>query len=581
MNITRPFGMSLIMFVPSLLRPLFLALLAMLAIPAAALAQGSSGGSSPYVFERDTINAGLPPADDDLYRDTPQALLESFMQAGRAEDWQQAAQLLDMTHLSPAEQRQLGPELARQLYHVVRRAMVLHWGSLPDRPDAVDATASTKDPMAGAARRSLRLASIDLPDRGVSVRISRVQAAGGEPQWLFARQTVQNVPELYAIYGPSAFEKALPSALRQQAFWTLAWWEVIAIPLVILIAFLAAALTWKGIASFRERYRDTRIGAVLHAIKLPAALFAFAGTFAAVRSAVFTFSGLINSILDPLQTLLIVLAFAAIFLSAVEAILDAIADDQIDELGDPEAERDRTYYTNLSALRRVAIVIVLLIALGIVLIQTEITQTLGFSMVASAGLLGLLLVFAARKMLGDMMASLQIAFAKIARIGDAVEYEGQWCHVETIGFTHVRLRTWDGRRIMAPVSEFVQSSFENWTRRDPAILKVVNLHLDHRADVDALREDFERFVADDDGVCNKDEAGLEVVDHTAQGMVLRAKACAPDPTTGWDMHCRMREFMLKAAAGRDAVAEREPGAAFLPREREVTIEPGEKTANED
>ena len=107
----------------------------------------------------------------------------------------------------------------------------------------------------------------------------------------------------------------------------------------------------------------------------------------------------------------------------------------------------------------------------------------------------LVLAFAARTLLSDIMASLQIAFAKTARIGDAVEFEGRWCYVEKIGFTHLRLRTWDGRRIMVPVGEFVQSSFENWTKEDASLTMIAHLHLDHRADIDALREDFGEFSA--------------------------------------------------------------------------------------
>lgn len=195
-------------------------------------------------------------------------------------------------------------------------------------------------------------------------------------------------------------------------------------------------------------------------------------------------------------------------------------------------------------------------------------------------MLGLIIAFAARRVLGDIMASMQIAFAKTARIGDAVQYEGQWCYVEKIGFTHLRLRTWDDRRVMAPVSEFVGSSFENWTKQEPALIMRIPIYLDHRADVAALREKLMAFVEDADDVIKKDEAKLEVIDHEPRAMVVRACLWAEDPKIGWAMHCRVREFLLKTAAQLDAAAGNEPAPAFVPREREVRMD-AEVESHED
>jgi len=551
--------------------------LALLAQGSQAWAQSSAGSSSsPYVYEVDAVNPGLAVTLGESANDTPQALLETLMEAAREEDWDKAAATLDLSFLPPAQQSAKGPELARELHSVIKRTMMLDWSSLPDRPDAIDTSSSDKNPMAGISRRNLLLARVDLEDRPVSIRLHRVMAPGGEPIWLFANQTVENVPALYEIYGPSKLEQKLPPALRKPAFWTLAWWEVIAIPIVLLIALIAAGLVWTAFRSVWRRLEDTLWGRIAAAMKMPAAILSFAGTFAIVRRLVFTFSGAVNTILDPLQTLLIVIGIGALFLAVVEGILDMVADSQIDDLGKPNHEQDRNYYTNLSALRRVAIVMLIIIGIGIVLIQTNLTDTLGFSLLAGAGMFSLILAFAARKLLGDIMASLQIALAKTARIGDAVQFNDDWCYVEKIGFTHLRLRTWDDRRIMAPVSSFVQSSFENWTKKDASLLKLAHLRLDHRADVDALRDEFEGFVAQEDGICDKENAKIQVVDHDATGMYLRLVARAPDPSTGWDVQCRMREWMLAAAARLDAAAGNEPAPAYLPREREVRIDLAQK-----
>ena len=119
------------------------------------------------------------------------------------------------------------------------------------------------------------------------------------------------------------------------------------------------------------------------------------------------------------------------------------------------------------------------------------------------------------------MASVQIAFAQTARIGDAIRYDGQWCYVEKIGFTHLRLRTWDERRLIAPVSDFTNDSFENWTKEDASLMMHVELELDNRADVDALRQPFRDFVENDEDVVDPGDSQCEVVAQNARAMTVR------------------------------------------------------------
>ena len=530
------------------------------------LAAQSSGGV--YAYEVDEINPALPKADVNL--DTPQALIETFLQAGKAEDWERAAHTLDMSDFSASVQQQQGPELARQLYDIFDRILIVDWTSLSDRPDAVDAHTPSDDPMAGAARRNIRLALVELPDRMVTVRIARLDPSSGEPAWLFSKQTVENIPALYRRYGPTPFERVLPDPLLRTAFWTLTWWEIIALPLVFLIGLAAASGTF---VLFRNqaKTREGMLAAIFGGLKLSAALFAFVGTFWLVTSNLFVFSSIVDSILAPLLTLLLVVAIALIVLNLFEAILDVIREREIDDISEPTAEHDRNLMTSLSAARRLFLVLILLVGGAVVVLQSGLSQTLGFSMLASAGVLGLVVAFAARNALSALMASMQIVFSHAARVGDAVLFDDKWCYVEKIGFSYVRLRTWEGRRFLVPVTTFADSSFENWTKKDPSLLKPVQLFLDHRADIGKLREAFEEFVAEDEGVIEKDEACVEVIGHSPVAVEVRFLARAPDPSTGWDMHCRLRERMLEVAAELDTAKEAGRDHAYLPREREVVI----------
>jgi small-conductance mechanosensitive channel len=142
--------------------------------------------------------------------------------------------------------------------------------------------------------------------------------------------------------------------------------------------------------------------------------------------------------------------------------------------------------------------------------------------------------------------------------------------VEKIGFTHLRLRTWDERRVIAPVSAFTNESFENWTKQDASLMTHVELQLDNRADVDALREEFRNYVQRDEDIVDPEDAICEVVAQDARAKTVRFMARAADPKTGWSMHCRVREHMLAFAARLDATIE--PTPAYFAREREVSLE---------
>ncbi|MDG6078758.1 mechanosensitive ion channel [Erythrobacter litoralis] len=526
--------------------------------------------SEPFVYQIERLDnqSGLATPLD---LDTPRGLMETFLEAGEAKDWNRAAAALDMANMRGGDAS--ARELAAQLYDLIHRSVPIDWAALPDRPDAVDTQTSSKDPMAGVARRSITVGNLDLPNRPVTIRIARVQAPDGEPVWVFSRQTVANVPVLYAEYGPTAFEKSLPPLLRQQAFWTLAWWEVIALPLILLLSAFAAALTYLAIKRWRRHNRkDSQEFGILQAVHLPATLLAFAGTFALIRATFFKLSGPVKDLLDPLQLVLVIAAVLGVALAIIEAMFDFATDRRTDELEAPDNSEDRDFYTKMSAIRRIVTALLMLAAVGFLLVASSLSSTLGFSILAGAGVLGLVLAFAARKVLGDIMASVQIAFAQSARIGDAVYYDDQWCYVEKIGFTHLRLRTWDERRVIAPVSAFTSESFENWTKKDPSLMMHVELELDNRADVEALRGPFREFVESDEDVIDPDDAKCEVVGQNARAMVVRFMARSTDPKAGWSMHCRLRERMLAVAAELDAAAGNESSPAYLPREREVRMD---------
>lgn len=545
-----------------------LILLLFLLTPTAALAQA---GGSPFAFAVAEVNPGLAAPPESVIRDTPQATVESFLALAADERWAPAAHLLDLSSIDPEAQAERGAELARMLNDILQRGMVLDWNLLPDRPDALDAFSASENPMSGEARRSIRLSLIDIGNRSVPIRISRLKPHNGPAVWLFAKQTVENIPAMHALYGPTDFERALPGFLQATAFWTLAWWEVIAVPLVALVAAGAAVLAHSLLGRLRRRNTLAPADAVIEAVRLPIALLVFAASFGLVRALLFTFSGPVNAVITPLQTALIVIALVMIAVRGVDAVLDRVARRNLEEISDQETAAERKLYTNVSAARRMVIFAGFVFGIAIVLVQLNLHRTLGFSLLASAGVASLVVAFAARKVLADIMASLQIAIAKPARIGDAVLFADNWCYVEKIGFTYVQLRSWDNRRVIVPVSAFVSTTFENWSKKDASMIKPVLLHLDPRADMAKLREAFRAFVDEADDILDKDDCKVQVIDQTAAAMQVRFYISAANPSTAWEVHCRLREHMLTEISRLEgeSAGEGDLGVAYLPREREI------------
>jgi small-conductance mechanosensitive channel len=149
-------------------------------------------------------------------------------------------------------------------------------------------------------------------------------------------------------------------------------------------------------------------------------------------------------------------------------------------------------------------------------------RTQGFSLLASAGVLTLIFGFAARRhVLGNIVASLQIALNKSARIGDRVYFEDQWCTVERIYFTYVQLMRWDSVRLIVPVSEFLGDTFINLTKEETSMIRTVVLTLSNDFDISRLRRDFFDLLRDRDDIVEKDAAAVRVVSQDAIGQEVR------------------------------------------------------------
>ena len=203
----------------------------------------------------------------------------------------------------------------------------------------------------------------------------------------------------------------------------------------------------------------------------------------------------------------------------------------------------RTVTTQVKVFEQIAVVVIAVVVIAAVLMTFDEVQQIGTSILASAGIAGLVIGVAAQKSLANVVAGVVIAITQPIRLDDAVVVEGEWGWIEEINLTYVVLRIWDKRRLVIPITYFVDTPFQNWTRTSADILGAVVLHVDYRAPIDALRAEQSRLLAATplwDGAVDV----LQVVDTTPHTVVIRSLVSAADSPTAWDLRVMIREQLI-------------------------------------
>lgn len=225
----------------------------------------------------------------------------------------------------------------------------------------------------------------------------------------------------------------------------------------------------------------------------------------------------------------------------------------------------RKHVTQVRVFKRVTDTIIVIITVSTALMTFDSVRQYGVSLFASAGAAGIIVGLAARPLLSNLIAGLQIAITQPIRIEDAVIIENEWGWVEDIAATYVVIRLWDWRRMVVPLSYFIEKPFQNWTRDTASLIGVIALHVDYRADVPRIRRWLEGAVKEsklwDGAVVN-----LQVIDADSRTIELRALVSARNAPQSWDLRCEIREKLI--AFIRDEMPE------ALPRERAILIPSG-------
>jgi len=228
--------------------------------------------------------------------------------------------------------------------------------------------------------------------------------------------------------------------------------------------------------------------------------------------------------------------------------------------------RARKIHTQFAVFKRIMFVVIVILAVSTMLMSFDKLRQLGTTILASAGIAGVIVGMAAQKNLANLLAGIQIAVTQPFRIDDVVIVEGEWGRIEEITFTYVVVRIWDLRRLVLPISYFIDNPFQNWTRSSSDIMGTVFLYVDYTVPVQAVREELKNICESasqwDGKVCV-----LQVTGTSDTTMELRALVSAKDASLAWELRCLVREKLV------DFIQSRYPYC--LPRVREYKYVPPE------
>ncbi|MGW4234987.1 mechanosensitive ion channel family protein [Streptomyces sp. NPDC004980] len=240
-------------------------------------------------------------------------------------------------------------------------------------------------------------------------------------------------------------------------------------------------------------------------------------------------------------TLVLIAASAWLVIRVAATVVQASYARYATSTRDPA--RVRRVRTQVTLIQRVVTAVVATVAVAAMLLTFPAMRTVGTSMLASAGVLGIVAGVAAQSTLGNLFAGFQIAFGDMVRIGDTVVVDGEWGTVEEITLTFLAVRTWDERRITMPVSYFTSKPFENWSRGGVQMSGTVFFHLDHSAPVPAMRDRL-RDILGECAAWDGRDWSLAVTDTTPTTIEVRAVVTAKDADDIWTARCAVREQMI-------------------------------------
>ncbi|MCG7577108.1 MULTISPECIES: mechanosensitive ion channel family protein [unclassified Halomonas] len=507
-----------------------------------AQSQGEESADSRW-FTMDAINTGLDDVPEEAKRMSPRETIRSFLNFTEEENYADAAHLLNLADIDPSEQATRGAELAKQLAEVLRRGEWLNASNLPGRQDAAIEDPSGQNPQAGQPRRNIELAALRVDGQAYDVRLGRYRVGEEDPVWLIMPESVSSIPTLYEEYGPSMLESYIPERFKS-SFGVLKVWEWLAIPVFLVIIGIVGVATYY-LVGLIARVLPSGVSTIFaDQIGVPVALIVMSLVTQMLLDYVVSFSAVATTTFRVLLIAIMAWGAGTIALRLVDTIMLRMTRRLVGEIDDTKPRDKRRLLTSLYALRRVIILITVVSVSVYVLGQIQLFESLGLSILASASVLAVLVGIAGQAVLGNILSSFQLSLAKPIRIGDLVIFEGQWCYVEGIFYTFIRLRSWDERRLIVPVTYFTSKPFENLSVKSTKMYRFMELTLHLSADISQVREKFFEFAKEEDSVIEHHKLLCYVTGQTEHAQTVTCYLMTSDPMAGWTAEMNVREKLM-------------------------------------
>ncbi len=453
---------------------------------------------------------------------------------------------------------------ARQLYYLLNQKLWLDWEEISDRPDAISPGTLAQKGNNPQARKNVKIGQFPYQGRDIALRLQRFRLTDGTLIWLFSPRTVFYTPKLYKVHGPSEITRHLPEWLQEPWYLDVPLWQWFSLPIILLISF-AIGLLIRNVA--KKLLADSRFPhseSLANTTHLPIALVFGSLALYLFTKTIFDPSGPPGRIIDVLLIITIVSSFLWLGMAIVGYFANFAHDSISDDMDLEQDTEKKKKLTMISVMRRVFIFVVVMVGTGVILLELEVLQSIGTGLLTSAGVMGVVVAIAAQATLGNIIAGLQIAISKPAAIGDTVSFEGNWAHVEDITYTYITLRTWDLRRVIVPLRYFISHPFENWSKTESSLVKPIYLYADYTVPVEKIRAFFEDYLPKHELWDEGQEPSLQVYSVTEKTVRLRALCSGKDASTAWELHCDVREALIKYLRELD-------DGKYLPREREVNL----------
>jgi small-conductance mechanosensitive channel len=213
------------------------------------------------------------------------------------------------------------------------------------------------------------------------------------------------------------------------------------------------------------------------------------------------------------------------------------------DIGKDDNIQERKVVTQLTFMKKLIIVGLCIIGLSAILLSFEEGRKFGAGLITSAGILSIIVGLAAQKTISNLLAGIQIAFTQPIKIDDVVIVEKEWGRIEEINLTYVVVKIWDLRRLVVPITYFVEQPFQNWTRTEASLIGTVFIYTDFRLPLDPLRQQLAKYLKTDP-LWDTETQVVQVTDTTESTMLVRALVSARNSSDAFDLRCNVREMLI-------------------------------------